>query len=113
MPNYKQAPKLYHNKNKYDNGKDFYKLPYRIMNVIFNELSGQCGNQIKLMCVLLGTVGDGSWGVSEKWVQERTGMIEQTYNAARKALINKGWLKLEDGKLYVLIDEIMKNEGTM
>ena len=26
MPNYKQAPKLCHNKGKYDDGKNFYLL---------------------------------------------------------------------------------------
>ena len=33
-------------------------------------------------------------------------MTQQTYNKARKALIEKGWLKLEDGKLFVLISDI-------
>ena len=101
MPNFKQAPKLYHNKAdfKYTN---YYNLPQNLMDVIFQKLDGKCGNQIKLMTVLLGTLGDGSFGVSEKWICDRTGMIQQTYNTARKALIERGWIYLEEGKLYVL-----------
>ena len=101
MPNFKQAPKLYHNKAdfKYTN---YYNLPQNLMDVIFQKLDGKCGNQIKLMTVLLGTLGDGSFGVSEKWICDRTGMIQQSYNAARKALIERGWIYLEEGKLYVL-----------
>ena len=101
MPNYKQAPKLYHNKSNY-NSKNYYNLPQELMDYVFQQLDGKCGNQIKLMTVLLGTLGDGSFGVSEKWICERTGMVQQTYNTARKALVERGWIYLEDGKLFVL-----------
>ena len=106
MPNYKQAPKLYHDKQKYKN-INYYNLPQHLMDCIFQKLDGKCGNQIKLMTVLLGTLGDGSFGVSEKWVCDRTGMIQQTYNTARKALIERGWIYLKDGELYVLPDIII------
>ena len=101
MPNYKQAPKLYHNKSSF-NSKNYYNLPQELMDQIFQQLDGKCGNQIKLMTVLLGTLGDGSFGVSEKWICERTGMVQQTYSNARKALVERGWIYVEDGKLYVL-----------
>ena len=101
MPNYKQAPKLYHNKSNF-NSKNFYNLPQELMDYVFQQLDGKCGNQIKLMTVLLGTLGDGSFGVSEAWICERTGMIQQTYSTARKALIERGWIYVEDGKMYVL-----------
>ena len=104
MSNLKQAPKLYHTGKKHDT--IFYQLPQDLMDIIFTKIDGKSGNQIKLMCVLLGTQGNGSFGVSEKWICERTGMTQQTYNKARKALIEKGWLKLEDGKLFVLISDI-------
>ena len=110
MANYRQAPKLFHNKDKYKS-TNFYQLPQGIMDKVFTQLDGKCGNQIKLMCVLLGTIGDGSFGISEAWVQERTGMIQQTYNKSRQALVEKGWLYVDDGKIFILIDNIM-NEGT-
>lgn len=103
MPNYKQAPKLYHNKDQFKD-KNFYQLPQELMDRVFNEIDGRSGNQIKLMTVLLGTLGNGSFGVSEKWICDRTGMVQQTYNTARKALVEKGWIYLENGKIYVLVD---------
>ena len=107
--NFKQAPKLYHSGKKKQG--IFYQLPQDLIDIVFNTLDGKNGNQIKLMCVLLGTQGNGSFGVSEKWICERTGMVQQTYNKARKALIDRGWLKLEEGKLFVLISAIYA-EGT-
>lgn len=107
--NFKQAPKLYHSGKKKQG--IFYQLPQDLIDIVFNTLDGKNGNQIKLMCVLLGTQGNGSFGVSEKWICERTGMVQQTYNKARKALIDKGWLKLEEGKLFVLVSAIYA-EGT-
>ena len=109
MANLKQAPKLYHTGKKHQG--NFYQLPQDLMDIVFNKLDGKCGNQIKLMCVLLGTQGNGTFGVSEKWICERTGMVQQTYNKARKALIDRGWLKQENGKLFVLISFIYA-EGT-
>ena len=101
MPNYKQAPKLYHNKSNFTS-KNYYNLPQELMDCIFQQLDGKCGNQIKLMTVLLGTLGDGSFGVSEAWICERTGMVQQTYSTARKALVERGWIFVEDSKLYVI-----------
>ena len=101
MPNYKQAPKLYHNKSSF-NCKNYYNLPQELMDCIFKQLDGKCGNQIKLMTVLLGTLGDGTFGVSEAWICDRTGMIQQTYSNARKALVERGWIYVEDSKIYVL-----------
>ena len=101
MPNYKQAPKLYHNKTHFS-CKNYYNLPQDLMDCVFKQLDGKCGNQIKLMTVLLGTLGNGSFGVSEAWICERTGMVQQTYSTARKALIERGWIYIEDGNMFVL-----------
>lgn len=109
MANLRQAPKLYHIGRKHQG--NFYQLPQDLMDIVFSKIDGKCGNQIKLMCVLLGTQGNGTFGVSEKWICDRTGMVQQTYNKARKALIDRGWLKQEDGKLFVLISFIYA-EGT-
>lgn len=90
MSIFRQAPKLYHLGHK--DKKDFYLLPKNLMDSVFNQLSGKQGNQIKLMSVLLGTAGDGSFAVSEKWICDRTGMDQSNYSRARKALIDRGWL---------------------
>jgi len=75
MPNYKQAPKLYHNKTNF-NSDNYYNLPQELMDCIFTQIDGKSGNQIKLIIVLLGTLGNGTFGVSEKWICERTGMVQ-------------------------------------
>lgn len=102
MPNYRQAPKLYHNKTKY-NSNNYYNLPQDLMDCIFQQLDGKNGSQIKLMVVLLGTLGDGSFRISEKWICERCGInSQQAYSTARKALIERGWIYIEDGNIYIL-----------
>lgn len=106
MRNFRQAPKLYHSEGK--EKKNTYMLPQKLMDSVFNQLDGKHGNQIKLMTVLLGTAGNGSFAVSEKWICDRTGMDQSNYNRARKALIEKGWLKLEDGHIYVDFDAIRR-----
>lgn len=108
MSDLRQAPKLYHSGKK--DKKDFYLLPKNLMDSIFNQLSGKQGNQIKLMCVLLGTLGDGSFRVSEKWICDRTGMEQSAYVRARAELIEKGWLSREGGNLYVQIENIKNSE---
>lgn len=35
------------------------------LDVVLQDLSGKNGNEIKIMVVLLGTLGDGSFRVSE------------------------------------------------
>lgn len=114
MENFRQAPKLVHIGKK-TLGKNFYQLPQSLMDSILQQLDGKCGNQIKLMCVLLGTLGDGSFKVSEKWISQRTGMTQQAYNKTRQALIRRGWLSLKDGCLKVNINVInsYKAAGTI
>lgn len=99
MSDFRQAPKLYHLGQK--EKRDFYLLPKNLMNPIFIQLNGKQGNQIKLISVLIGTAGDGSFSVSEKWICDRTGMDQSSYCRAHKALIDRGWLRLEKGKLLV------------
>ena len=109
MPNYNQAPKLYHLKDAFKSN-NFYQLPQGVMDKVFQKLSGREGNAIKLITVLLGTLGNGSFGISEAWICERTGMEHSTYIRARNNLRDKGWIVLEDGYLFVLVDVIMDDE---
>lgn len=106
MELHKQAPRLYHNKEDYFVG-NFYQLPQQILDKVFEQLDGKCGNQIKLMVVLLGTIGNGSFRVSQRWVQERTGLSQVSYIRARQKLVEKGWLVLDGGCLAIDISEIL------
>ena len=106
MATTQQAPQLNHKGKKMEKNTPFYQLPQDIMDIIFNQLDGKNGNQMKIMTVLLGTAGDGSFRVSEKWICERTGMLQPAYIRARKALVERGWLQVENGHIYLLLDEI-------
>lgn len=105
--NYKRAPQIYHNAGK-GNG-NFYKLPQNIMDIVLTQLDGKNGNAIKLMIVLLGTSGDGSFRASEKWIEKKTGMKKQNYHRAKNALAEKGMIILEDGKIIVNIKGILES----
>ena len=105
MPNYNQAPKLKFDKPK-PKSPTYYNIPQEIADTIFAEL-GNSSAQLRIMIVLIGTKED--FGISEKWILERTGLQKASYITARKALINRGWLSLEEADtITVNFDNIMK-----
>lgn len=114
MENNKQAPRLKHEGVKRNvNSKVTYQIPQDLCTAIFNGLSGKNGNAIKLMIVLLGNIGNGTFRVSEKFIKDSTGMEKKSYQRARKELINLGWITHEtgkDGTITVLINKILGTE---
>lgn len=110
MDNYRKAPKLYHDSNKAELGLgNYYSIPQRLVDVIFSKLDGKKGNQIKLIITLLGTIGNGSFGVSEKWVTDSCGFSQPRYIDARKALIKLNWVELKNGAIIVRIKNMLKD----
>lgn len=105
---FKQAPLLYHNKEAYSFG-NFYQIPQAVADKIFQKLDGRNGSQMKIMLVLLGTIGNGTFRVTEKWILERTGLQQPAYVRARGELIRKGWLVLDAGCLAIDIGAIMED----
>ena len=108
MPNSttKVAPKLRHTKDADYSNVNFYKLPQPLMDDIFLCLNGKCGNQIKIMCVLLGTLGNGTFGVSDEWIRQRTNMEQQAYSKSRLILVKKGWIEVNGNFLTLRLDVI-------
>ena len=90
MANYRKAPKLYHDidKSKLDNGM-FISVPQKILRVLFTNLDGKCGNQIKLIMMLVGTIGNGKFAISEKWIMDMCGFSQPCYIRARQELVKK------------------------
>lgn len=101
------AKKLMHNGFKNTRGKPNYLLPQKIMDTVFNELDGKNGNQLKLMVVLLGTIGDGSFKISNDWIYQRTGMDQSAYSRARAALIERGWIELSGDKIILNVNKLL------
>ena len=64
-------------------------IPQRLADIIFNVL-GNSSAQIKIMIVLCGTKED--FFISTKWMTKRTGLSQQSYSAALKKLVQRGWV---------------------
>lgn len=101
MANYKKAPKLIHKGSKNTDCKSIVMIPSDLLEVVFNTLTGRQGNVIKLIIFLIGTAGDGSFGISEKWICDKTGMLKSCYIEARKTLKTLGWVEVKNGKIYL------------
>lgn len=83
-----------YNKKERPNGCFFGQQPQEIMYYVMNELTGQQGNMLKLMWLLLST--DVGYGVSQQWVLNSTGMQKDKYYDARSILVEIGWLLYEE-----------------
>jgi len=101
----KAAPKLAFEGDKWDNRGTFNRVerpngclfgqqPMELMNYIMNELTGQQGNLLKLMWLLIST--DVGFGVSQQWVMNSTGLAKDKYYDARAILIKIDWLLYEE-----------------
>ena len=91
-----KAPHLRHQGEKThqkEEGYQEYRLPQDLMDIVLNSLSGRDANMLKIMIVLIGTKGDGSFSVSEKWMLERTGISHTKYIEARNKLCEMGWIR--------------------
>lgn len=83
-----------YNKTERPQGCYFYQQPQEIMNYIMNGLTGQQGNMLKLMLLLIST--DIGYGVSQQWVINCTGMQKDKYYDARAILVEIGWLLYDE-----------------
>ena len=108
MANYRQAPKLIHVGNKTSSNKNVLIIPQDIAIIICSTLSGKNGNALKLLMFLIGTIGDGSFKISESWIMKSTGMMKTSYINARKTLCDIGWVELEKGSIKLNFNEIRK-----
>lgn len=107
MANYRQAPELEHNGDKnLKKDKYFYQYPMALADIVFREL-GNSSAQLRIMLVLIGTAP--GFKVSEQWILDRTGLVQSSYSRARTALIEKGWITLDEAKtIAVNFNEIYK-----
>ncbi len=90
MNTLQQAPILLH-KGEKNLGKQYYALPQELMDTIFTQL-GNSSAQLRIMIVLIGTKPN-DFRISQKWMLERTGLTERSYQRARDELEKRGWIK--------------------
>lgn len=102
--NHNQAPILAFKGSKENNSqKPFYQIPQELADIIFATFARKPA-ALRLMLVLAGT--KPGFGVSERWVLDRTKMDHSTYIKTRKQLIDDEWLILEDKQIIVNFDKI-------
>ena len=65
-------------------------IPQRLADIIFNVL-GDASAQKRIMMVLCGT--KENFFISAKWINGRTGLSQQSYSAALRKLVKRGWVK--------------------
>lgn len=83
-------------------GYYFYQTPTVLSNYLMNTINGNCGNQLKLMWILMGSAE--KFGISEKMIIQRTGMTQQAYCNARKALNDAGIINYNPSEHTITID---------
>lgn len=62
---YAQAPAFYKTGQDHKSNNRFYSITQEAADAVFQQLPGKNGNEIKIMIVLLGTLGDGTFRISE------------------------------------------------
>ena len=103
MANTKQAPILHHSYSKQqviiDTKSNFYQVPQSLADIIFKQFPRDI-SVVKLMIVLVGT--KEGFGLSKKWVMDRTQITEKTYYQARQKLLDIGWLELSENNILTI-----------
>ena len=86
-----KAPSLKYNGEKIQNNpkKQTYQIPQRLCDIIFNTL-GDSSAQLRIMLVLVST--KEGFFISNKWICDRTGLQQPSYNRALKELEKRGWI---------------------
>ena len=101
-----KSPQIFHDKE--DKPKSFVIYPSELLSAINNLLSG---NEAKVLLVLLGCKGDGSFSPSTVYMQKMTGITQpNNYYKTRKQLEKKGYIKTdEEGNIYIDTQKILNN----
>lgn len=103
----KLAPQLFHDKPDPKKGERFMSYPQDLLQAI-NHLCTY--NEQRLLLTLLGCKGDGSFSPSTDYILDMTGITKAChYFSVRKSLENRGYLKLEDGVIFVQTQVILED----
>ena len=107
MANYNQAPKILAEGTRFRGETGKAIRSHDLETAIMNGLGDRDIAMMKVMFFLTGQAQDGqSFGVAEKTICERCNISERGYKSARKKLVEKGWIKHEEGKITILYDNI-------
>lgn len=98
------APQVFHDKE--DKPKTYVIYPSELFSAVNILLSG---NEAKVLLVLIGCKGDGSFSPSIKYMLNMTGISQTSnYYRARKQLETKGYITTDEkGNLYIDTQKIL------
>lgn len=100
--NHNQAPILAFKGNKENSSqKPFYQIPQELADIIFDKLARKPA-AIRLMLVLVGT--KPGFGISERWVLDRTRMDHSTYIKTRQFLASLEWLIINEADKQIIVN---------
>lgn len=103
----KLAPQLFHDKPDPKKGEIYMSYPQDLLRAINNLCTY---NEQRLLLTLLGCKGDGSFSPSTEYILDMTGITKAChYFSVRKALENRGYIKLEDGGVFVQTQVILED----
>lgn len=102
MPNYNQAPRIKHVGNKMtDRSKmGFAQRSHEVETAIMCGLGERDMAMLKIMLFLTGNAE--GFQVPESTICQRCNISPTGYKNARRKLVEKGWLRAEDG--YIVVD---------
>lgn len=107
--NLRQAPELCSigEKNRETNSiKGKAIRTHLLETIIMNGLGERDMAQLKIMLFLTGNAANSGYKIAEKTICERCKISESGYKKARKALVELGWIKHENGSITVDYDAI-------
>ena len=97
-------PQIFHDKP--EKTKNFVSYPAALFSKI-NQIFTY--NEQKVLLVLLGCKGDGSFAPSTQYMLSMTGISKPNhYFAVRKQLIDAGYIEEKDGDLYISVEKILQ-----
>lgn len=87
----KQAPEvLYNGEKQREDNKWTCMYPVELQRIIFNSIDYRSSAELRVMLALIGCAE--GFRVSEKWIEEHTGVSHSSYIRARQNLEKRGWI---------------------
>lgn len=87
----KQAPAVVYNGEKqHEDNKWTCMYPVELQKIIFNSIDYRSSAELRVMLALVGCAE--GFKISEKWIEEHTGVSHSSYIRARQNLEKRGWI---------------------
>ena len=79
-----------------------------IFEAVNKKIGGNCGNQLKIMYVLIGTMNSECEHVSHEYLMTNAKLSKQQYRLALSGLYGKGFIVIDVNTVKPNFENIMK-----